>query len=104
MIQIEEDIKQRQAKYGPKREWWVRIPKSLWHNHLSDLKPVERCVYIDLKIYENGNTRKAYPSIRRMANNLSVDTKTIMKALNVLINKNLISKRKGGRKNIYLVC
>lgn len=66
------------------------------------LKPLEKCVFVDLLLYA-GTNRDAYPSEKTLAEDFNVSDRHIRNVLNQLKNKGLLDwKRRGfSRSNKY---
>jgi hypothetical protein len=60
------------------KDWWVKIPKRFWFTDLAGLNPIERCLLISLKLHKNLQGL-AYPSFRRLANELGISKDTARK-------------------------
>jgi len=100
-IDIEEEIKQRQEKYKKPTDYFIRIPKKLWSNHLGGCSPTERCVFITIMLHINYKTNNCFPSIRTIAKILSISPVTTQSAIFSLIEKGKLKKVRRGRNNLY---
>jgi|AntAceMinimDraft_8_1070364.scaffolds.fasta_scaffold78096_3 hypothetical protein len=102
MDKYEQEQKEAKKRYeklmglttsGPKRKkqrtWWTRISTNLWRELMKDLKPIQRSIYVSLKLYAS-NEGYCYPSNRLLAKELNVDKDTILENIKILEKKGWI--------------
>jgi len=103
---LNEFTKEQLAKFerrAGKRSWWIRIPKKWWLNDLEGLGPSERCVLISLRLHAD-REGKCFPSLRTLARQLSVNPKTILRAVKKLETKGYVKiVVRRGRFNSYIL-
>lgn len=79
------------------KDWWIKIPKRFWFKDLAGLNPVERCLLISLRLHQNLQGT-AYPSFRRLANELGISKNTAHKHILSLAQRGLF-KMERAKKN-----
>lgn len=66
--------------------FYVRIPKKWWFEALKGLRPIERCLLIDLRLYASP-TGFCWPSLRRLSSDLGIAINSTRKYLKSLEKK-----------------
>lgn len=89
-------------KIVKRKQWHTSFPNKFWLEDLSPLNFTQRCAYITLLLYANRKTNEAFPSTRRLANDLDAQQKTMIRAIRDLEKFCFVEIiRKKGRHNRY---
>ena len=99
--------KEKKVRAGGKAEapkdWHCRIYRQQWQNHFSELTPIQRCLWVSLKLY-SGSNGKAWPSRTRLAKDLGVSVSTIKRNLKTMKQKKFIEiQKQNGRVNVFVL-
>lgn len=76
----------------------VQLPNDMTK---SDLSPKDLLVYVTIKYYMNSETKEAYPSLMTISKKTSSDKRSVRAAIDKLIDKGYLEKKKRGNKNVY---
>lgn len=99
----EKEILDSYNKNKTSNTWWVKISSKQWQSKLKDLTPIQRCLWVSLKLYA-GTNGKAWPSAETLANELDVSIRTIKRNLKAMQAKKFITKKsQPGRVNLIFL-
>lgn len=83
--------------------WKIHPSEKQWRLDMRKLKPIHRCILIDLRFYARTDNI-AWPSIPTLAQNLNVSESTIKRAMPLLAKKRFVKiVKKLGQNNLYKI-
>lgn len=77
----------------------VQLPNNMTKS--GELSPKDIVIYVYIKRHANGKSKEAFPSLKTLSEESGAAINTIRKCISNLVDKNKITIRKDGRKNIY---
>ncbi len=67
----------------------------------SELEPKDLLIYLTIKRHQNKDTKEAYPSLEKIAEESGASVPTVRKIIKKLVDTDYISFRVSGRKHVY---
>jgi DNA-binding transcriptional ArsR family regulator len=86
---------------GVEHHWFHVVRGLIYRGEIARIGAVAWAVYCSVKAHTKLDTGDAYPSIERIADQVGVSHDTVQRAMKRLVEADLLTVEKRGRRNIY---
>ena len=81
---------------------WFHVFKSMIDNgDIAEMGPSATTIYLVIKAHANMSSGVSFPAVTTIVKSSGLSKKTVLKGIDVLVEKGYINKEKKGRNNVY---